>query len=436
MNIKEKIIAEIKNSKENVLGPFAFLDDYKKVFAKMDSIKQDYEYFKVYPKDFFEDFNYEIYNEDYNTATNNPLIAEEIISKIPESANIILSINGYFSYKHSKIISKNIDVINVAKQPNNDYFEIKRQFVEFYYGENETQLSILNNLLSKDGIYINIAPNSIIDAPIYLLNVVTELRNNYFLNSKKLITAEKNSAANIIEIDLIYSPFNTIYSESYFLHLKENANVNYSKMYFDIPNLTNKTAFLKNCDYKLEKNSNLNINTIALGTNYNKTDTLIKLEGENATINATFFTLTNSDKIVDLKATIYHKAQNTKSNQLIKVVANDNSKMYFDGKIIIKDNAEQSSATQNSKAILLSDNAKVQFQPQLEIYNDDIKATHGSAIGNLDADLLFYLKSRCIDEDTAKKLLLVAFATDVINQSYINNDLKTNILNLIMNDIG
>ncbi|MCL2039041.1 MAG: SufD family Fe-S cluster assembly protein [Bacteroidetes bacterium] len=436
MDIKEKILKEINKNKQSILGPFALLDEYEKIFQKMDTIKYDNEYFKVYPKDFFEDFNYEIYNEDYNIAINSFKNIDDILSQITENANIIFSINGYFSEKHSKIISKNIDVISITNKQYYDYLQIKKQFVEFYYGENETQISILNNLLSKNGIYINIANNSIIEFPIYLLNIITELPDNYFVNSKKLIKVGKNSNANIIEIGLIFSKFDTIYSESYSIYLKENANVNYSKVYFDSNNLTNKTSYLKNCNYKLDKNSNLNMNSITLGRNYNKNDTLIKLEGDNATLNDTYFILSNNDKVVDLNTTIQHKALNTKSNQLVKVVANDNSKMYFDGKIIIKENAEQSSATQNSKAILLSDNAQVQFQPQLEIYNDDIKATHGSAIGNLDSDLLFYLKTRCIDEDTAKKLLLVAFANDIIEHSSINDEFKNNVINLIINDIN
>lgn len=434
MNIKEKILTEINKNEQNIFGLFAFLDEYTRIFSKMDSIEQDNEYFKVYPKNFFEDFNYEIYKEDYNIAINNLKNIENILTGIPENANIIFSINGYYSEQHSKIISKNIDIINITNKSNNDYFEEKKQFVDLYYGENENQLSILNNLLSKNGIYINIAPNSIIAEPIYLLNVITELYDNYFINSKKIIKVEKNSKINVIEIGSIFSKFNTIYSELCSIDLKENANVNYSKLHSNTNNITNKTTYFENYNYKLDKNSNLNINTIALGRDYNKNDTLIKLEGDNATLNDSYFILTNNDKIVDLKTTIYHKAQNTTSNQLVKAVANGNSKIYFDGKIIIKDNTEQSSAMQNSKAILLSDNAKVQFQPQLEIYNDDIKAKHGSAIGNLDADLLFYLKTRGIDEDIAKKLLLVAFANDIINESYINDEFKNNIVNLIINE--
>jgi Fe-S cluster assembly protein SufD len=433
MNIKEKILSEIEKNTKNILGIFAFEDEYLKIFNKMNTISKDFENFKIYPDEIFEDFKYEIYTEEYNP--NIEINTEHLINKIPDNCNVIFSINGYFSKECVKIISKNLNVVDIASIVNTDYYKVEKQLLNFYR-ENEDQFSILNSLLARDGVYINIAPNTIINEPIYIINIITELNKNYFINSHKLIKVDTNSFANIIEINLVYSKFDTICSELFLLHLEENANIKYSKIHFGNKLPNNKISYIENCNYKIDKNANLDINTINLGTSFNKNDISVKLESNNSNINHSFFAITTEDKIIDLKTKIFHNAPNSQSNQLIKVIANDTSQIYFDGKIIIENGAENSTATQISKAILMSDDAKVQFQPQLEIYNEDVKATHGSAVGNLDDNLLFYLKSRVIDNDIEKKTLLMAFAIDIINQSMAFDYLKDYAISEIIENVG
>ena len=435
MNIKQKILSEINKNKEKILGVFAFKDEYLKIFNKMDSISKDLENFKIYPEGLFEDFDYEIYTDENKDCFSISAMTDNNIS-IPDDANIIYCINGLFSKKNTRLISDDIEVINIDSIPSNEYYGIERQFIKFY-DENENQLSILNSLLAKDGLCINIAPNANIAHPIYLINIVNDLQKNYFINSRKLIKAGENSFANIIEVNLTYSNYNTIYSELFLLCLEGNSNVNYSKMFLNNHNIDNssKISYIKNCGYSVNKNANLNINTITVASAYNKNNTFIKLEDANASLSHSFLGITTDNRIIDLKTTIYHKAPNTQSNQLIKAVANDNSKMYFDGKIIIENDSENVSTNQNSKAILISNEAEIKIQPQLEIHNDNIKASHGSAIGNLDNDLLFYLQSRGIDNDIAKKLLLIAFASDIISKSKVSEDFKNYAINEIENAI-
>jgi Fe-S cluster assembly protein SufD len=434
MNIKEKILAEIEKNEKEVLGIFALRDEYLKIFREMNSVYRNNETLKDYPDGLFEDFDYELYTFPYNSCNIN---INELLSKVSSDVNIVFMFNGYLSKEHTRIISEGLSVENIANKIKTGYYNLEKQFVEFYE-RNEDQILVLNSLLARDGIYINVAPNVVLDKPIYLLNIIGELDRNYFINSRKLIKIEGNSSADLIEIDLVYSQFDTMYSEVFLLNVGENSNMNYSKMYFkpdSLKKVSNKISSIKNCGYLIEKDANINVNNIFLDSIYNKNNTFVSFEGDNSTSNHSFFGLTTENKIIDLKSTIYHKAQNTQSNQLVKAIASDNSKIYFDGKIIIEKDANKTNATQNSKGILLSDNANIHFQPQLEIYNDDIKATHGSAVGNLDDELLFYLNQRGITTDVAKKILLTAFATDIINQSVASEHLKEYAINKIMEKI-
>ena len=417
MNIKDKILSDIKKNTKKLVDIFDRKGEYFKIFNLMNSTSKNTANFKDYSAGMFENFEYDIYSEKHNH-DRFILDVNNITNNLPENCNVIFCVNGCFSKKYTKVISNNLNAISTADVLDKNHSKIDKKF-EKNYEDAKNQLSILNNLVDDDGIFINISSDSIIEEPIYILNVITELDKSYFINTHKVIEVGRNSSANISEINLVYSNFDTICSELLSFKLEENANVKYSKMYLSNKSTNSKISYIESCGYEIGKNASLDMNTINLGTSFNKNDTFAILNGINSNINYSFFSNTNEDKVVDLKTTIYHNAPNTFSNQLIKVVANDTSKVYFDGKIIIENTADNSIATQNSKAMLIADNAKVQLQPQLEIYNDNVKAAHGSGIGNLDNDILFYLKSRGIDGDMAKKILLIAFATDVINQSEI-----------------
>ena len=124
--------------------------------------------------------------------------------------------------------------------------------------------------------------------------------------------------------------------------------------------------------------------------------------------------LVGGDTLVDNHTVVDHKKPNTYSNELYKGVIGDNAKSVFNGKIFVRPHAQKTNAFQSNRNILLSDNATVNTKPQLEIWADDVKCSHGCTTGQLDEEALFYLQSRGIDKETAQAMVLYAFATEAL----------------------
>ncbi len=156
----------------------------------------------------------------------------------------------------------------------------------------------------------------------------------------------------------------------------------------------------------------------------------IILNGENAKCDIKIAYLSNKNNVNNIKVEVIHKYKNTTSSQVVKGILTDNSKMVFDGLIRIPKDSQKCDGHQNHRAILLSDTASVKATPELEIYADDVKCSHGSAVGALDENHLFYLLSRGIGETEAKRLLLKSFVSDIIPdmwEHYIDEWMDENV---------
>lgn len=147
----------------------------------------------------------------------------------------------------------------------------------------------------------------------------------------------------------------------------------------------------------------------------------IMLSGEQSECDIKIAYLSNKNNVENIKVEVIHKHKNTISSQQIKGILTDTATMVFDGVIRIPKDSQKCDGTQNHRAILLSDGAKVQATPELEIYADDVKCAHGSAVGELEADHLFYLQSRGVDLDTARRILLKSFVMEIMPDCWEHN---------------
>ena len=390
-------------------------EDYLKLFFKMQPIGSKIADFKNFPAGFFENFDYDIYDKDYCTDDTD---YSKFNYNIAEKFNLVVLINGYFSKENSKIISKNITVMSLAEKSKKEYFATEKYFLD-YSESYESQFTVLSNILAKDGVYLQIHQNSVVEEPIYIVNVITKQDKNYFFNHRKLIVADENSSAKIIETDLFMSDYKSLILSICLMQQAKNSQLNYSRIKSDINSDHKKHSnanFITGYEFRLNENAKLNHNNVNFDADFGRSRTHFFLDGENAEVNTTMFSYLQNDRIVDVATSIVHSSPNTYSNQLVKAIADDNSSFSFDGKILVAQDSQKIKASQNSRAILLSDNAQVNCQPQLEIYADDVECSHGSAIGNLEEDLIFYLNSRGISKEQANKLLLTAFAAEVINR--------------------
>jgi len=288
-------------------------------------------------------------------------------------------------------------------------------------------LLFLNNAFVSKYFKIIVKKNYFLQKPLVIYNITNKDLVSKSVNLKVDILLEENSSLKLIELSNDKSTTNFI-------------NINYN---FDIQ----KNSILKN--YKIDNNSNSNIKycfnninqdtdsvseifLLSSGSKFIKNEINCNLNGKYASafVNGVF--ILNETKHHEIKTNINHIIENTKSYQLIKGVLEDTSKAVYQGKIFVDSKAQKTDGYQLSKAILLNDNCEFNAKPELEIYADDVKCSHGSASGSLNEDSIFYLMSRGLNYQEAKKLLINGFLLDVIEKitdTEIRNLIK-NIMNL------
>ena len=328
--------------------------------------------------------------------------------------------------EHNKLIFVNgrIEKIEFDYEEKNN-IEILDDLVLEKPNNANNSLLFLNNAFVSKFFKLIVKKNYSLKKPLVIYNITNKDLVSKSINLKFDILLEENSSLKLIEFSNDKSTTNFI-------------NINYN---FDVQ----KNSILKN--YKIDNNSNSNIkyyfNNISQDTNsvseifllssgseFIKNEINCNLNGKYASafVNGVF--ILNKTKHHEIKTNINHLVENTKSYQLIKGVLEDTSKAVYQGKIFVDSKAQKTDGYQLSKAILLNDNTEFNAKPELEIYADDVKCSHGSASGSLNEDSIFYLMSRGLNYQEAKKLLINGFLLDVI-EKITDSEIKNLIKNIM-----
>ena len=197
------------------------------------------------------------------------------------------------------------------------------------------------------------------------------------------------------------------------IEIKEKGSLRSIKIFNDDDNTYNLSA---HCAF-LSKEANYNSFSLVKGGVFTRSETHAYLNGPNANLNLNGVYISGKEQHHDLTTAIYHDVPNCTSKQIVRGVLGDSSSGVFQGKVRVAPNAQKTDGQQMSKAILLSENARANAKPELEIYADDVICAHGATVGELDDNQLFYLKSRGIPENKARQMLISAFLKDIINES-------------------
>jgi len=283
----------------------------------------------------------------------------------------------------------------------------------------------LNNALTTSYIRVTVKENYSLNKPLIIYNITTKDLRSTALNLKTDIVLEKNSSLKVINL------FDDN-SENNFMNIIQNFNIGQDailKNYkIDHKKNSNIKYFYNNID--LEKNSISENFIFSTGSKFIKNEINCNLKDEysSAFING-ILNLTNSQHH-EIKTNINHLAENTKSYQLIKSVLNDNAKGIYQGKIYVDSKAQKTNGYQLSKALLLNENTEFDGKPELEIYADDVKCSHGATSGNLDEDAIFYLMSRGLSHQQSKELLINGFLMDAI-EKITDDEIKDLIKNML-----
>lgn len=305
-----------------------------------------------------------------------------------------------------------------------------KDLIERHYGkyaDSKTDgLIHLNTAMASDGVFVYVPKGVTPDKPIQVVNLV-ESEVDLFNQHRNLIIVEENAEITLIVCDYTLSPQKFLTNAVTEVYVGENAHFDIIR----VQNEHNNACKITNTFIHQEKNSSASSNNITLHGGLIRNSTYHYLAGEGA--NSTSYGLYLADKWqhIDNFVNVEHLAPNCSSNQLFKGVMDDMSTGAFNGRIFVAKDAQGTSAYQKNNNILLTDDAKMDTKPQLEIYANDVKCSHGATVGQLDENAMFYLQSRGIDKREARLMLMFGFAHEVIENIKIA-PLRERLDNLVM----
>lgn len=346
-------------------------------------------------------------------------------------SHVLVVVNGVFNKELSSFseVSNKVTVSTISEAIIGNDEEVKKYFSKISINNSVFDYLNLSNFV--DGLYINIPANVIIEKPFQIININGSKVEKSFSSSRNLIIAGKHSQSTFVQKSVglegnLY--FNNISSE---FVVAENCILNFYNVELD-----NDDSFhIEKTDVLQKRDSQFNHFNFTFGGKLVRNDVNTKLSDENIECTLNGLYIANDNQHFDNSTFIDHAKPHSTSHELYKGILDDNSRGVFSGKILVAKDAQLTNAYQNNNTILLSDSAKIDSKPQLEIYADDVKCTHGATVGQLDESALFYILSRGIPKEKAKSMLITAFAENVVAELKIDK-LKDEINHLIFEHLN
>ncbi len=331
--------------------------------------------------------------------------------KLNEAINLVVLNGNYNEALSDKIIVKGITIKNLQNFSGNNLTPIAS-----IAKSNTDAFVAFSNAFSGNGIYLEVENANVIPMPVQIIYVNCALEDSW-VSPRSFVHLQKNAELTLTERFVNIGKakvFSNFLSEKL---IEENAKL----ISYTIQQEGSLTYSVNTNQVHLKSNSVYDNTTITLSGQVVRNNHHAVLIGENsvAHLNGLFFT--GGTQLVDNHTLMDHQVPNCESNELYKGVVNDKSTGVFNGKIFVRKDAQKTNAFQSSKNILLSDDGAINAKPQLEIYANDVKCSHGTSTGKIDDAALFYLKARGIGDASAKKLLLRAFANEVIDKIEIES---------------
>lgn len=328
-------------------------------------------------------------------------------------AHRLVFLNGHFAPELSSITDLPADarVTNLRRGVVDESSLIQASLGKLADGTTDG-FTALNSAFFHDGGFVYLPRNTVLTLPVHLLFIVTGTPNGASILPRNLIVAEEGSQATVIEsyvktADAAY--FTNAVTE---IVAGDNANVEHVKVQDESLSAFHIAAI----HATLGRASNVVSHSLALGSKLARNNIRTNLDGEGLECILNGLYITKGDQLADHHMVVNHAQPNGASHEYFNGILDDQSKGVFHGRILVQPVAQQTDAKQTNKNLLLSDNATADTKPQLEIYADDVKCTHGATIGQLDKESIFYLQSRGMGPDTARRMLIHAFAGEIIER--------------------
>lgn len=343
----------------------------------------------------------------------------------------VVFIDGKFSSFLSSTTHDKIDVCLMSSALNKPKY---KEVIDNYFNKiasREESLTTLNTAFACEGAYINIPRKKIADKPIEIINFSTGNEAALMLQPRNLIVVGEGAQVQIIERHQSLNDNPVLTNSVTEIFAEERAVVDYYKIQND-----NLEASLIDNTYIAQKGqSNVSVHTFSFGGNITRNNLNFYHQGERIESTLKGITIIEDKQHVDHYTLVHHATPNCVSHQNYKGIFNDRATGVFNGKIYVEKEAQKTDAFQQNNNIVLSEKASINAKPQLEIFADDVKCSHGCTVGQLDERAMFYMQSRGIPQKEAKALLMYAFSNEVIDSIRIP-ELKQRITKIIATKLG
>jgi Fe-S cluster assembly protein SufD len=329
-----------------------------------------------------------------------------------EEANELVFVNGLFSPALSVIRSRELIVLTLEEAATNQYKGVVAKYLGHSSDYLKDGINALSTAFLQEGVFINVGKGKIAEHPVYIYNITDASAGNILSQPRSLVHIEENAQVQMVEI------YNTIGSDDCFLNqvmeivVEKDARVEYYKIQSDADNCNQ----VSTTHIRQTGKSYVNTVTISLNGGLVRNNLNIVMEAEYCESHMYGLYFPKGQGLIDNHTVVDNVKPNCLSNELYKGLMDGQTTGVFNGKIFVRQDAQKTNAYQSNRNILLSDSASVNAKPQLEIFADDVKCSHGCTVGRLDEEGLFYLQSRGIPVKIARSLLLHSFVADILDQ--------------------
>ncbi len=431
MNLQEDLIS--KHILFNNSEAFPTLSEIRD--AGLDSFEA-----KGFPTTKQEEWKYtplqKLLQKDYLTQSKNPengvdynQIKKYFVHDI-DSYKIVF-LNGKYSSFLSETTHDEADICILSSALQQEkYFTV----LENYLGKiapNQEYFVDINSAYIKEGAFIHIPDRTVLSKPIQIIHFYNEEFEDSFFQVRNLVVVGANSKAKIIERYQTLNSQANLVNVTTEVQLGANSHLDWNQIQNDSPN----ASLIDQSYVQQDQDSTAMFHTFSFGGNLTRNTLEFKQLGENCNSILKAITIGGEEQIIDHHTKVTHTQPNCESHELYRYILGQKAKGVFNGKIWVDQQAQQLNAFQQNNTILLSDDATIDTKPQLEIFADDVKCSHGCTVGQLDEEALFYLQSRGIPKKEAQALLLYGFANDVL-ESVTIPELKERIVKIIANQLG
>ena len=342
----------------------------------------------------------------------------------------IVFVDGKYASHLSETTHDGIDICLMSAALSKPKYQV---VIENYFNTiaEKDSLTSLNTAFSNEGAYIHITKNKLVEKPIQIIHFSTGSEAALLLQPRNLIVVDENAHVQIIERHQSLTDNPSLTNSVTEIFAAKRGIVDYYKVQNDKEN----ASLIDSTYINQERESHVSVHTFSFGGKLTRNNLNFYQNGEyiDSTLNGV--TIIGNKQHVDHNTLVHHIEPNCESHQDYKGIFGDSSIGVFNGKVLVNKEAQKTNAFQANNNLLVSDKASINTKPQLEIFADDVKCSHGCTIGQLDENALFYLRARGIPEKEAKALLMYAFANNVLESVKIPQ-LKNRINALIANKLG